>query len=137
MKYKVNRIRSDIFRIYPNRRQGGYDVKSIHTTVPRMCRTFDEAVSTMHVLLDLKHEVLPGAFINQTRRNHPRKIRIRGLKHFRIKYLSVRCMDQMQPNWRIYDLEEHKAITFLDSEREVLKLLHTYFDRSDDHEIRT
>ena len=134
MKYKVNRIRSDMFRIYPNRRQGGYDVKSIHTTVPRMCRNFDEAVSTMHVLLDLKHEVLPGAFINQTRRNHPRKIWIRGMKHFRIKYLSVRCMDQMQPNWRIYDVEDHRAIRFVNSSREALLLLHEYFDRGDSNE---
>lgn len=129
MKYQIKKIRSDMFRIYPNRRQGGYDVKSIHTIVPRMCRTFNEAVNTMHVLLDLKHEKLPGAFINRIRRNHPRKIWIRGMKHFRIKYLSVRFIDQMQPNWRIYDVDDHRAIAFLNSERECLLLLHEYFDR--------
>ena len=89
MKYKVLRIRSDMFRIYPNRRQSGYDVKSIYTTVPRMCKDLNDAVRIMHILLDLKHEVIPGAFMNQIRRNHPDRIWIRGLKRFRIKEFAV------------------------------------------------
>ena len=129
MKYQIKRIRSDMFRIYPNRRQCGYDVKSIHTTVPRMCRNFDEAVKTMHVLLDLKHEVLPGAFINQTRRNHPKNIWIRGLKHFRIKEFSIRKVDCIHPCWRVFDLEDHKCIAFLSTVQEALNFLHEYYDR--------
>lgn len=129
MKYKVARIRSDMFRIYPNRKQSGYDVKSIHTTVPRMCRNFDEAVRTMHVLLDLKHEKLPGAFMNQTRRNHPDRIYINGLKKFRIKEFAVKKVDSVIPNWRIYDLADHKVIAYLDTQQEALQFLHEYFDR--------
>lgn len=131
MKYQIKRIRSDMFRIYPNRRQAGYDVKSIHTTVPRMCRNFDEAVRTLHVLLDLKNEVLPGAFINQTRRNHPDRIYIKGLKRFRIKEFAVMKVDAIIPNWRIYDLTDHKVIAYLDTAQEALHFLHEYYDRGE------
>lgn len=129
MKYKVQRIRSDMFQIYPNRKQAGYDVKSIHTTVPRMCRNFDEAVRTMHILLDLKHEVLPGAFINQTRRDHPDRIYIKGLKRFRIKEFAVMKVDAIIPNWRIYDLTDHKVIAYLNTQQEALQFLHEYYER--------
>ena len=130
MKYKVHRIRSDMFRIYPNRRQSGYDVKSIHTTVPRMCKSIDEAVRTLHILLDLKHEVLPGAFMNQITKNHPKRIYIKGLKRFRIKEFAVMRVDAVIPNWRIYDLYDHKVIAYLDTVREALLFLHEYYERT-------
>lgn len=128
MKYKVHRIWSDMFRIYPNRRQSGYDVKSIHTTVPRMCRNIDEAVRTLHILLDLKHEAIPGAFMNQIRRNHPDRIWIRDLKKFRIKEFAVQRVDSIIPNWRIYDLTDHKVIAYLDTAQEALQFLHEYYE---------
>ena len=129
MKYKVQRIRSDMFRIYPNRKQSGYDVKFIHTTIPRMCKDLNQAVQTMHILLDLKHELIPGAFINQIRRNHPDRIWIRDLKKFRIKDFTVQHVDSIIPNWRIYDLTDHKVIAYLDSQQEALQFLHEYYER--------
>lgn len=128
MKYRVKRIRSDMFRIYPNRKQSGYDVKSIHTTVPRMCKDLNDAVRIMHILLDLKHEVIPGAFINQIRRNHPEKIWIRDLKKFKIKEFAVQSVDSIIPNWWIYDLTDHKVVAYLDSQQEALQFLHEYYE---------
>lgn len=129
MKYKVQQIRSDMFRIYPNRKQSGYDVKSIHTTVPRMCKDLNDAVRIMHILLDLKHEVIPGAFMNQIRRNHPKRIYIKGLKRFRIKEFAVMKVDAIIPNWRIYDLYDHKVIAYAETARGALLFLHEYYER--------
>lgn len=141
MKYKVKRIRADMYRLYPSKIAYLYDVKgefypvrfyhvkAIGTTIPRQCAGLIDSIKTMHVLLDLKHEVLPGAFMNQTRRNHPDRIYIKGLKRFRIKEFAVMKVDAIIPNWRIYDLTDHKVIAYLYTQQEALQFLHEYYER--------
>lgn len=49
-------------------------------------------------------------------------------KKYRIgKYLSVSFTDYMAPSWRVYDLDDHKAIAFMDRWPDAVELARLVF----------
>lgn len=139
MKYKVKQIRADMYRLYPSKIAYLYDmmgefypaqfyyVKAIGTVIPRQCVGLLDSIKTMHNLINMKHDLLPGAFENQQKANRTRKIWIRGMKHIRINEFSIKQVDCIKPCWRVFDLEDHVCIAYLDTMREALDFLHEYY----------